>query len=320
MARPWRSDRFLLSKYDPGKYRTSFDDTTDDTTDDVIATWSSSAAPMITGKPAFRCPSARARIPGMGSRIKLTVAYLGERFHGWQRQADRRTVQGELERAVEAMTGGLAATIVGAGRTDAGVHAAGQVAHIDPPVAIPASGLLKGLNQRLPREIRVRAVRGVTTAFHARSSALAKLYTYRARWHDPGMPWLGLRTATVTAVTDLVSLTAALRLLEGRRNVASFSVPEAADGPTERTLFRVWLERRRSGVDLHFMGDGFLRYQVRRMVGALLDVGRGNLDIEEFRRLLDEPQPGAPVHTAPARGLSLERVLYRRGPALRRWS
>ena len=103
-------------------------------------------------------------------------------------------------------------------------------------------------------------------------------------------------------------------LLIGRHDVASFTVPEAVTPSTDRSLYRVRVRRRRHGIDFDFLGDGFLRYQVRRMVGALLEVGRGRLDEVEFRRLLEHPSPGAPLQTAPARGLTLERVFYRRLP------
>jgi tRNA pseudouridine38-40 synthase len=247
----------------------------------------------------------------MAHRTKLTVAYLGGSFHGWQRQRDRRTVQGELERALAVMTGGLEAAVVGAGRTDAGVHAAGQVAHFDLPSPIPPEGIVRGLNGLLPDEIRVRAAAQVSTDFHARRSARGKLYSYRARWRPSPLPWLGLRCAVVQPISDPGALTRAAALLAGRHDLASFTVPEAADEPTVRTLHRVWIRGRRDGLDLHFVGDGFLRYQVRRMVGALLDVGRGQLTHADFERLLAEPRPGAPIRTAPARGLTLERVLYR---------
>ena len=250
----------------------------------------------------------------MGHRIKLTVAYLGGPFRGWQRQQEGPTVQGELECSLTAATSGLEVIVVGAGRTDAGVHAAAQVAHADLPVWIPADGLLRGLNGLLPEEIRVRSVVAVDGGFHARRSALGKLYTYRARWKAPILPWTGLRTAPVHPITDRASLLLAVRLLPGRRDMASFSVPQAM--PTTRTLSRVWAAERRYGLDLHFVGDGFLRYQVRRMAGALLDVGRGRLSLAEFRDLLDDPRPGAPLHTAPARGLTLERVFYRDSPLL----
>jgi len=252
----------------------------------------------------------------MAHRTKLTVAYLGGSFHGWQRQRDRRTVQGELEHALAVMTGGLEAAVVGAGRTDAGVHAAGQVAHLDLPSPIPPEGIVRGLNGLLPDEIRVRAAVRVSTDFHARRSARGKLYSYRARWRPSPLPWLGLRCAVVQPIRDPGALARAAALLAGRHDFASFTVPEAADEPTVRTLFKVSTQARRDGLDLHFVGDGFLRYQVRRMVGALLDVGRGQLALVDFARLLDDPRPGAPLATAPARGLTLERVFYR-GASLR---
>jgi tRNA pseudouridine38-40 synthase len=247
----------------------------------------------------------------MAHRTKLTVAYLGGGFHGWQRQPDRRTVQGELEHALTVMTGGREAAVVGAGRTDAGVHAAGQVAHLDLPVTIPPDGIVRALNRLLPEEIRVRAAAEVSTGFHARRSARGKLYIYRARWQPSPLPWLGLRCAVVQPISDPGGFARAAALLVGRHDLASFTVPEAAHQPTVRTLYRVWTRRRRDGLDLHFVGDGFLRYQVRRMVGALLEVGRGRLAHADFARLLDDPRPGARLATAPARGLTLERVFYR---------
>jgi len=246
--------------------------------------------------------------------MKLTIAYLGDSFLGWQRQPEGRTVQGELERALAAMTKGPQVPIVGAGRTDAGVHAAGQVAHLDLVAPIPAASLRNGLNRRLPREIRVRTARAVSAAFHARRSARAKLYTYRLGFRESRLPWHDMRRAVTPTIADPAALGRALELLPGSHDVASFTVPEAAVVPTQRTLFRVWLRWRRDGLDLHFIGDGFLRYQVRRMVGALLEVGRGRLDVPGFHRLLLKPRPGAPLPTAPPGGLTLEHVWYRPSP------
>jgi tRNA pseudouridine38-40 synthase len=185
------------------------------------------------------------------------------------------------------------------------------VAHLDLPVAIPPDGLQKGLNQHLPGAIRIRTIRPVRPEFHARTSARGKLYTYRLRWREPSVPWTGLRTTTTDPITRPEDFAAAVRLLPGRRDMASFTAPDATDGPTTRTLFDVRCRPRRCGLDLEFLGDGFLRYQVRRMVGALLEVARGRLSVAEFRHLLDQPRAGVHIPTAPARGLTLERVHYR---------
>ena len=127
----------------------------------------------------------------MERRIKLVLAYLGTPFHGWQRQQGQRSVQGELEAALTRMTAGLRRPVVGAGRTDAGVHAAGQAAHVDLPESLPLPGLIKGLNGTLPPEIRVRRAVAVARSFHARNGARAKHHVYRARWHEPELPWHG---------------------------------------------------------------------------------------------------------------------------------
>jgi tRNA pseudouridine38-40 synthase len=248
--------------------------------------------------------------------MKLTVAYLGGPFHGWQRQPGRPTVQGELEAAIRSMTKREAVAVVGAGRTDAGVHAAGQVAHVELPSTLPPSNLKSAVNGILPSAIRVRAAVRAATSFHARHSALGKIYCYRLRWRESTLPWNQQRCATVPAMPDVAAITAAVSLLPGRRDMATFTVPEAAEKNTLRSLFRVTALPRREGLDLVFVGDGFLRYQVRRMVGALLELGWGRLSLTEFRRLLEIPSPGAPLWTAPAAGLTLERVLYRRSRLL----
>jgi tRNA pseudouridine38-40 synthase len=246
----------------------------------------------------------------MGWRVKLTLAYLGTGFHGWQRQAVERTVQGDLEIALEDLIG-RRIPVVGAGRTDAGVHAAGQVAHFDLLENIPVQGLVRALNGRLASDLRIRAARRVDAGFHARRSATAKHYAYRAAWRHSPFPWAGLRRAVVVPVRDPSGLTAAARILEGCHDMASFTVTDPTQGPTLRTLFRVRVRHRRDGLTVSFLGEGFLRYQVRRMVGVLLEVGWGKRNLEGVRRLLRDPEPGARLWTAPAVGLTLEKVLYR---------
>jgi tRNA pseudouridine38-40 synthase len=253
----------------------------------------------------------------MEVRTKLVVAYLGGGFSGWQRQQRRRTVQGDLERALESVTGGLRVAVVGAGRTDAGVHAAGQVAHVDLAVAIPPQVLPQLLNARLGADVRVRSALTVSRRFHARTSALGKHYAYRVRYRPPELPWLEPLSATLPAVDRPEALEAACQRLVGRRDWSSFTVPEVARRGAVRTVNRVEVVWRRQGLELHVFGDGFLRYQVRRMVGALLAVGRGRMSIDELDGLVRRPVAGSPLPTAPASGLCLERVYYRSSPRLR---
>jgi tRNA pseudouridine38-40 synthase len=252
----------------------------------------------------------------MSRRLKLEIAYHGRPFHGWQRQRGQPTVQGELEAALATLFRVRRAAVVGAGRTDAGVHAAGQVAHFDPPGAIPPEALVRALNARLPPEIRVLSARAVAPSFHARKSALGKLYTYRARWQEAKLPWSEPRSAAVRKVVDSAAFSAALDLLAGRRDWASFTVPDPATESTIRTLFSLRLHHRRDGFDLDFVGEGFLRYQVRRMVGALVEVGSGERGLDDFENLIEHRQPGAKIRTAPASGLCLEHVYYRACPAV----
>ena len=253
----------------------------------------------------------------MARRVKLVIAYHGRSFHGWQRQTRLRTVQGELETALGGLFRGPRVPIVGAGRTDSGVHAAGQVVHLDPPGPIPNEALVRGLNARLPPEIRARSARSVGQTFHARKSALGKLYTYRARWRAPQLPWHDPLSAEVPEVVYFEELSTALKLFHGRHDWASFTVPDPETESTTRTLFHVRLDQRRDGIDLGFTGEGFLRYQVRRMVGALIEVGTGVRTVDDIRMLVDRPTPGAPIRTAPASGLCLEHVYYRTCGAVR---
>ncbi len=252
----------------------------------------------------------------MAERLKLTVAYLGTSFAGWQRQTGAATIQGELEGALTRVTGGLEAAMVGAGRTDAGVHARGQVAHVDLPAAIPPDDLVRALNGALPDGITVLRARAVARSFHARFSARGKRYVYRAHWGGPRLPWRELRSARIRPPVYRAAFAEAVGRLQGRRDWASFTVPDPDQVRTLRTVSSVRLRLDRHGLAVVVEGEGFLRYQVRRMVGAALEVAWGRRSPADLERLLAEPRPGSPLYTAPARGLTLEKVLYRQAPVL----
>lgn len=247
----------------------------------------------------------------MTVRYKLVVAYLGTPFAGWQRQPGRRTVQGELEATLARMTGTSTPSCVAAGRTDAGVHATGQVVHVDLPSRIPPEALVRALNDHLPGEIRARSAAVAHPGFDARRSARGKLYVYRVGFSPPPLPWSRLRTATLRPLAEPDAFRAAVALFPGRRDMASFTVTDPETGSTLRTLHEVRVAVSGTGLTLFFLGDAFMRYQVRRMVGAALEVGWGRRTLADLSELLETPRPGARVWTAPARGLTLEKVYYR---------
>ncbi len=249
----------------------------------------------------------------MKNRVRLVIAYLGTPFLGWQRQPVGATIQGTIEAACSSVLGGAKVTVVGSGRTDAGVHAAAQVAHLDLPVAIPPPNLAKALNNSLPDSIRILEASSVPETFHARFSARSKRYVYRLRWSDGPQPrpWQVLRTATVRRPQDQAAMAALIESLPGVRDWASFTVTDPETRATTRALYRTRWSERRHGLVLEFVGSGFLRYQVRRLVGALLQVGWEQHDCNWFMDLLSKPTPGAAITTAPARGLTLEHVGFR---------
>jgi tRNA pseudouridine38-40 synthase len=237
-------------------------------------------------------------------RLRLDIAYLGTRFAGWQVQEGSRTVQGDVEAALVSIYH-RRLRIHGAGRTDAGVHARGQVAHLDVPEdapKVPERGLLRALNTRLQEDVRVTAVSVVPEEFHARFSAGGKVYAYRLRRADFLDPFSGPVEALAPGRLDVPAMRAAASALVGRRDFAPFSVVGSDPSTTVRTLRRLALDEEGTLLLVTAEGDGFLRGMVRRLVGTLLEVGHGRTKPEE---VLGRPGP-----TAEARGLTLERVLY----------
>ncbi|PTQ52824.1 MAG: tRNA pseudouridine synthase A [Hydrogenibacillus schlegelii] len=242
-------------------------------------------------------------------RVALVVAYDGRAFAGFQRQPGRRTVQGALEAALRDWFG-HPVPVVGAGRTDSGVHALGQVVHLDLERPPGPSALVGGLNVRLPPDVRVLNAAPVPADFHARYGARAKTYVYRMVLRSVLYPHdRGLATA-VPERLDVAAMAEAAALFRGRHDFAAFSRTGGSARTTVRTLFSVDLVRRGSELFLWLRGDGFLYAMARQIAGALIDVGRGRLSPEAIRRRLagDRSAPGAA--TAPPDGLYLFRVEY----------
>jgi tRNA pseudouridine38-40 synthase len=243
-------------------------------------------------------------------RLRLELAYLGSFFEGWQVQASRadgtrpRTVQGVLEDALKEILK-ADVRVHGAGRTDAGVHADAQLAHVDlPPGApsIPLDGMRRGLNSKLAEDVRVLNVSEAAPDFHARHSAIGKIYLYRLRRGEFLHPHRGLIEALASEPLDVAAMRAAAATLVGRRDFAPFSLTGSDPGTTVRTLARLDVREEGSLLLITAAGDGFLRGMVRRLVGTLRDAGRG--------RIRPDDAPAKPGPTAEARGLTLARVLY----------
>lgn len=241
--------------------------------------------------------------------FRLTVAYDGTAFHGWQRQPDQRTAQGVLEQALSAVLESPV-QVNGAGRTDAGVHARGQVAHLDLANEFALGGLVHGTNQRLPADVRVLDAAAAPVEFHARFSATAKRYSYRCLRARIAPPREAPFALAVPEALDLDALAEATRQLPGRHDFAAFALAGGAHTSSVRTIYAAsWIDEP-PFLTLSVVGDGFLRGMVRGLAGTLLEVALGRRRVTEFAALLDGGERSAAGPTAPAHALTLERVWF----------
>ena len=251
-------------------------------------------------------------------RFKLTIEYAGTRYSGWQIQKNARTVAGEIDRATRIVTGRKDFELYGSGRTDAGVHALAQIAHLDVVTTLPPDTLRRRLNDELPADINILAAAGVPHRFHARHDAVARRYLYqvarrRTAFAKPFVWW-------VKDGLDLAKMREAARAFVGMRDFQSFAASDDDDDDRESgskarsTLVlvdRLDLVEEGDLVLVAIEGSHFLWRMVRRVVGVLVEIGRGGLAPGDAAALLAETS-GAPARlTAPASGLFLERVYYR---------
>lgn len=243
-------------------------------------------------------------------RYRLLLEYDGGAFVGWQRQRNGRSVQQTLEDAVRAFSG-EGAEVVAAGRTDAGVHAAGQVAHFDLARRFPPERVQGALNALVrPHPVAVLEVRVVGTDFHARFSAIQRRYRYRILNRrappalDRGRVWHLVRPL------DAVHMREAARLLVGRHDFSSFRDAECQARSPVKTLDHLFVARRGDVVEVFAAARSFLHHQVRNMVGTLVMIGDGRRPIAWAREVLEARDRRRAGPTAPACGLCLEAVLY----------
>ena len=248
-------------------------------------------------------------------RFKLTLEYAGTRYSGWQVQKNARTVQGDLNRAVYEAIGDAFVDSQGSGRTDAGVHALRQVAHLDVTRAPHPEQLRRRINDGLPADIHVRAVVPVPRTFHARHSAVRRSYLYqisrrRTAFAKPFVWW-------IRDDVDVEAMRAAADAFVGLNDFRAFSDDDPDEKSTKVLLEEVALVEADDLVLVRVAGSHFLWKMVRRLVGVLAEVGRGRLRVEEVARLMRQGSDLPAALTAPPSGLFLERVVYPNEP--REW-
>jgi tRNA pseudouridine38-40 synthase len=253
--------------------------------------------------------------------LRLTLAYDGTDFAGWQAQAEERgrTIQGTLEDALLRLLGGERVAVAGAGRTDAGVHALGQVASLTLPRPMPPATVQRALNALLPRDVRVLAAAECAPEFHARKSALAKHYRYELDLGPVQLPTRRRLAGHVPFPLDAAAVQEAAALVLGRHDFASLASSGGSVRTTTRTLSRSEATFVGSTLVYDVEADGFLRKMVRSLVGGLIAAGRGALTVEDLRRALLARDRRVWPPPAEARGLTLVEVRY--SPAPRdRWA
>jgi tRNA pseudouridine38-40 synthase len=242
------------------------------------------------------------------ARFRLDLEYVGTRYSGWQIQKNARTVQGALHDAVREAAKRPDFESYGAGRTDAGVHALQQVAHLDLETRLPPATLRRMLNDELPADVNLLRVEKVARQFHARHSALARSYLYqiarrRTAFGKPFVWW-------VKDPLEFKALAAAARVFEGMHDFRSYSDKDAREGDTRVKIERVELAEAGDLILIRVLGSHFLWKMVRRLVGVIVEAGRGGLTSKDAERFLREPSEVPATLTAPPSGLFLERVLY----------
>ena len=241
-------------------------------------------------------------------RFRLTIEYAGTRYSGWQIQKNARTVQGEMLRAIREAAGLKDADLQGSGRTDAGVHALRQVAHLDIALSLPPETFRRRVNDALPSDINLLSIHAVPHRFHARHDARARSYVYqvarrRTAFAKPFVWW-------VKEDLDVPRMEEAARRFAGFHDFHSFTDTDPDEASTKVQVDAVELKAEGDVVLIRVTGSHFVWKMVRRIVGVLVEVGRGGLTPDHVTAFLEERSPVPARLTAPASGLFLERVAY----------
>lgn len=241
---------------------------------------------------------------------KITIQYDGTRYKGWQVQKSTdMTIQGKLQAVLSEMTG-QEIEVIGSGRTDAGVHAYGQVANFHLPEHFSKDEVLEYLNHYLPMDIAVMDIEEVDERFHARFNAVSKTYVYRI--HTSTIPNVFERKYmyTYTEPLDIDKMREASKHLIGTHDYMAFCGNKKMKKSTVRTVTSIVIEEKESEIQISYTGDGFLQQMIRIMTGTLIEVGNGTKRVEDISRILESKVRENAGYTVPAEGLILYNVIY----------
>ncbi len=242
--------------------------------------------------------------------MALIVEYEGGNYHGFQYQSNAPSIQGELEGAIASFTSEKV-RVKAAGRTDAGVHAKGQVVAFDTSSRHSADAFVQALNYYLPEEIAIKAAYSVDKGFDPRRDALSRTYRYTILNSATRSPLLRKSVCLVRQPLDVGRMRTASRLLEGVHDFARFAGPLADDdASTVRNIYEASVSKSGQFVTFDVRGSAFLPHQVRRMAGSLVEIGRDKLSLDEFRTLIDGERGDARMPSLPPQGLCLLEVSY----------
>lgn len=246
-------------------------------------------------------------------RYFITFCYDGSKYKGYQKQTRAKTVQGELEKALKKINSDLTVDVVASGRTDAGVHALNQKAHFDLKNDIDLAKLKNSINSLIPNDIYLKKIETVSDDFHARFNVRAKEYIYKVNMGEYN-PLEKDYIYQYNKKLDLVEMERALKYLEGEHDFQSLSKADEEKKDFIRTIVQTNIFRNMKDVNefiISFLGTGFLRYQVRNMVGLLIEIGEGKRKSEDVLNILNAKDRKKAGITAPPEGLYLKDVFYK---------
>lgn len=242
-------------------------------------------------------------------RYRIDFSYDGTNFNGYQLQPNLRTVQSELEKAVSYLNRQTYTSVQSSGRTDKGVHAINQVAHFDLNIETTLDKIKRGLNSNLPEDIHVNKVLKVSNCFHARFSARKKEYVYRINVGEYN-PMDRNYIYQYNRELDIDKMKEAIKYFEGTHDFTSFVSSEDERDNKVRTIIKTDIKKKKNIIEISFQADGFMKYQVRNMVGLLIAIGSNKKEVSDVDKIIKAKDRTKSVKTASPEGLYLKKVWY----------